>query len=161
MADFFGKIGEFLAHSRPWYQLPRLLAIPALIQMRNDLRAKNLHDTEEPPLQKRGPGDPLPPDAKGERREDGTYNDLDFPQMGADGRRLGRNFPLAETFPDTANLMNPNPREVSLALMTRKQFQPASFVNLLVASWIQFMVHDWFAHKRSAKRTLDIPIRTD
>src|SRR5262249_17002515 len=132
-----------------------------LIQIRNELRAKNLHDTEEPPLQKRAPGDPLPPDAKTDRREDGTDNDLDFPQMGAWNRRFGRNFPLAETFPAAANLMNPNPREVSLAVMTRKQFIPASFVNLLVAAWIQFMVHDWFAHKRSRNRTLDIPIRPD
>src|SRR5262249_3414446 len=93
--------------------------------------------------------------------EDGTYNDLDFPQMGAWNRRLGRNFPLTETFPDTANLMNPNPREISLAVMTRKQFIPASFVNLLVAAWIQCMVHDWFAHKRSKARTLEIPVRPD
>ena len=34
--------------------------------------------------------------------------------------------------------------------MTRHEFQPASFLNLLAASWIQFMVHDWFVHKRSS-----------
>src|SRR5260370_32899563 len=161
MADFFDTINDALGRKHPWYQLPRLLAIPALIQIRNELRAKNLHDTEEPPLEQRDPNDPLPAGVKDQRTEDGTYNDLNFPKMGAEGRRFGRNFPLPETFPDTANLMNPSPREVSLALMTRKEFKPATIINLLAASWIQFMVHDWLKHKRSDKRTLDIPIRAD
>src|SRR5712692_8622406 len=131
MPDFFDTIHETLKGKRPWYELRRLLAIPALIQIRNDLRDKNLHDTEEPALEKRDPADPLPPGVKDQRTKDGTFNDLNFPKMGAEGRRLGRNFPLSETFPDTANLMEPNPREVSLALMTRKTFQPATIINLL------------------------------
>ncbi len=45
--------------------------------------------------------------------------------MGSAGVRFGRNVPLTETFPDTANLMNPNPRTVSLELLTRTTFQPA------------------------------------
>ena len=70
--------------------------------------------------------------------------------MGAAGRRFGRNVPLEHVVPDTANLLIPNPRVVSRELMTRDAFQPATFLNLLAASWIQFMVHDWFVHKRSA-----------
>jgi hypothetical protein len=160
MADsIFGKIGDFLGKNRPWYKLPALLAAPALVQMRNELREKNLHDTEEPPLATRRPGDPLPPNVKDQRTLDGTYNDLTCPHMGAKNRRFGRNFPLEKTFPDTANLLNPNPREVSLALMTRQEFKPATILNLLAASWIQFMVHDWFAHKKSASKSIDIPIR--
>ena len=90
---------------------------------------------------------------------DGTYNDLGCPMMGSTRRRFGRNFPLDKTIPDTANLMNPNPRQVSRELMTRKEF-PACFVflNLLAASWIQFMVHDWFVHKHSDGRTIEIPL---
>src|SRR5687767_4269239 len=38
--------------SRPWYQQPRLFGMRALVEIRNELRQKNLHDTEEPPLQK-------------------------------------------------------------------------------------------------------------
>ena len=37
--------------------------------------------------------------------------------MGSAGMRFGRNVPLSETFPDTANLMTPNPRRVSLELL--------------------------------------------
>jgi hypothetical protein len=129
--------------------------------MRNELRRKNLHDTEEPPLAKRNAGEPLPPEVAECRTADGTYNDLGCPHMGAAGRRFGRNFPLEHTQPDTASLLNPNPREVSRALMTRDTFKPAEILNLLAAAWIQFMVHDWFVHKTADGRTIDIPIAGD
>ena len=42
--------------------------------------------------------------------------------------------------------------------MTREQFKPATILNLLAASWIQFMVHDWFVHKRSPiEEGIEIP----
>ncbi len=156
--DLFEKATDFLKGNRPWYTLPKLLAVPKLIQMRNDLRQKNLHDTEEPPMPLRGPSDPIPPEVLNSRTYDGTWNDLGCPHMGAAGRRFGRNFPLEHTHPDTANLMTPNPRDVSLKLLTRTEFQPVTILNLLAAAWIQFMVHDWFAHKTSPTETLDVPL---
>jgi hypothetical protein len=63
------------------------------------------------------------------------------------GARFGRNFPLEHVFPVAADLLTPNPRVVSRELMTREEFQPATTLNLMAASWIQFMVHDWFVHK--------------
>jgi hypothetical protein len=77
--------------------------------------------------------------------------------MGAVGCRFGRNFPLDKVFPDTPNLLIPNPRVVSRELMTRDAFQPATTLNLLAAAWIQFMVHDWFVHKRSETDAIEIP----
>jgi hypothetical protein len=77
--------------------------------------------------------------------------------MGAAGCRFGRNVPLQHTFPDTPNLLVPNPRLVSRELMTRDQFQPATILNLLAGAWIQFMVHDWFVHDRSTTEHVDIP----
>jgi len=66
--------------------------------------------------------------------------------------------PLEHVFPDTANLLNPNPRLVSRELMTRDQFKPVTILNLLAAAWIQFMVHDWFVHKQSALEDgIDVP----
>lgn len=159
MADsLLSRIGDFLHQRRPWYKLPRLLAMPRLIQIRNELREKNLHDTEEPPLQEhQGPIDDT---VRQGRTVDGTWNDLKCPHMGAAGARFGRNFPLAETFPDTPNLLNPSPRQVSLELMTRHSFQPATILNLLAASWIQFMVHDWFVHKTGKPEdAVEIPLR--
>ncbi len=154
-----GRIGDFLQSRRPWYELPKLLSMPRLIEIRNQLRRENLHDTEEPAFVKHE----IPPDLDRAVREgrsiDGSYNDLNYPAMGCANRRFGRNFALEHTFPDTANLMIPSPRVVSRELMTRDQFQPATILNLLAAAWIQFMVHDWFVHKRSSpKEGVDIPL---
>ena len=159
MADnTLARIGGFL-HRRPWYKLPKLLAMPRLVEIRNELRQKNLHDTEEPPLEQKPIPSDLDPKLREERTIDGTYNDLRFPAMGSCGRRFGRNVPLEHVFPDTANLLNPNPRVVSRELMTRHAFRPVGFLNLLAASWIQFMVHDWFVHKRSdVEDGIEIPL---
>ncbi len=79
--------------------------------------------------------------------------------MGSAGRRFGRNVPLEHVFPDTANLLVPNPRVVSRELMTRDEFKPATILNLMAASWIQFMVHDWFVHKQTRPADgIEIPL---
>jgi hypothetical protein len=152
-----GKLGD-LVSKKPWYKLPVLLAVPILIEMRNRLRAHNLFDTEEPPFQPRNPATPVPEAAKEARLTDGSWNDLNCPEMGAAGRRFGRNFPLEHTFPDTANLLHPSPRDVSRKLLERTAFQPATILNLLAAAWIQFMVHDWFMHSKSEKDNIEIPL---
>ena len=150
------RLGE-LFKNRPWYKLPRLLAMFKLIEIRDELRAKNLHDTEEPPLEQKAIPPDLDPALREARTTDGSFNDLHVPKMGAAGCRFGRNVALEHTFPDAPNLLIPNPRHVSRELMTREAFQPASFLNLLAASWIQFMVHDWFVHERSKTSHIDIP----
>src|SRR5688500_18059435 len=82
MADnLLGRIGDLLRR-RPWYELPRLLAVPRLIEMRNRLREKNLHDTEEPPFVEEAIPVDLDPRLKEERTLDGTFNDLRYPRMG-------------------------------------------------------------------------------
>ena len=154
----FSRIGDFLHRRRPWYKLPRLLAMPRLVEIRNDLRKYNLHDTEEPPLEKVEIPKDLDPKLRLERTIEGTHNDLQYPKMGCAGARFGRNCPLELTHPDTANLMNPSPREVSQALMTRHEFQPAGILNLMAASWIQFMVHDWFVHETDPNDRVEVPL---
>ena len=142
------RLGE-LFKSRPWYKLPRLFSMVKLVEIRDELRKKNLHDTEEPPLEQTAVPADLDPALREARSTDGSFNDLQVPKMGAAGCRFGRNVPLQHTFPDTPNLLIHNPRQVSRELMTREQFQPATILNLMAASWIQFMVHDWFVHDRS------------
>jgi hypothetical protein len=158
-ADALVKHIGGLLQRRPWFQLPRFLAYARLVDIRNELREKNLHDTEEPPFEKQAVPSPadLDPAIREARTTDGTSNDLQYPRMGSVGCRFGRNVPLEHTLPDTANLLVPNPRTVSRELMTRDQFQPATILNLLAAAWIQFMVHDWFVHKRSKTEFIDIP----
>ena len=154
--DLITRISKRLK-GRQWYEKPRLFSMIDLAEMRNDLRAKNLHDTEEPPLERQDPS-AADPSVRSGRTIDGTWNDLSYPNMGAVGRRFGRNMPLEHVFPDTANLLVPSPRVVSRELMTRTEFQPVTILNLLAAAWIQFMVHDWFVHKRSPTETLDLPL---
>src|SRR5688572_14165808 len=142
---------------KEWHELPGPVAAIKLVEMRNELREHNLHDTEEPPLE--NSAEPATGEARNVRTSDGLYNDLTCPRMGSAGMRFGRNVPLSETFPDTANLMTPSPRRVSLELLTRTTFQPATILNVIAAAWIQFMVHDWFVHKKGTwDLTHDIPL---
>ena len=127
----------------PWYRLPLPLSIPNLIVVRNQLRDENLHDTEPPGALRTAPPAPDPIDA---RSADGSYNDVSAPAMGSTGARMGRNIPLAETWPETNTLLTPSPREISRRLLTREAFIPVAQLNLLAGAWIQFMVHDWFNH---------------
>ena len=147
-----------LLKKKNWYEMPRLLAMVRLGEIREDLREKNLHDTEDPLLKSAASGTQLDPEIRDSRSTDGANNDLHYPAMGSVGRRFGRNVPLKYVVPDTANLMTPSPRVVSRELMTREQFQPATILNLLAASWIQFQVHDWFVHKRSKTDFAEIPL---
>ena len=62
------------------------------------------------------------------------------------GARFGRNVPLSDAHGDEKNLLNPNPRLVSVELLARDEFKPAKILNLLAAAWIQFETHDWFNH---------------
>src|SRR5580765_6581416 len=149
-----------MASDREWYQLPIPAAMARLIEIRNELRQKNLHDTEEPPFEhSQGP---ISPDVRTARTNDGEFNDLGCPFMGRTGARFGRNVPLSETMPDAANLLTPNPRTVSRELFTRTTFQPATILNVLAAAWIQFQVHDWFVHQPGVPgNTHDIPLSND
>lgn len=146
---------------RVWHRLPKPLAVLNLAALRIELREKNLYDV---PKREDLPPPGWSPEHVVGRTDDGSFNDLDDPDMGRAGARFGRNFPLAEVFPETDRLMTPNPREVSRKLMVRRSFQPATTLNLLAAAWIQFQVHDWMAHKLDRDdglKTYDVPLEDD
>lgn len=148
----------------PWHRLPIPLALLELLKFRNALRKNNLHDTSQVPNQEELPK-PIPsPDGRHytARTPDGSYNDLNHPEMGMMGTRFGRNVPLSDAKADEENLMNPNPRVVSRTLLTRDQFHPATILNLHAASWIQFQTHDWFTHGDNQQdQKFDIPVADD
>ena len=140
----YGRLAELTDRAIGWDRLPRPIGLAVLLGLRNQLRQQNLYDTHRVPAP---PPDPADPSARTRRTEDGDYNDLDAPRMGAAGRRFGRNVPLEHTRPDPPDrILEPSPRVVSRELMTRHRFTPATSVNLMAASWIQFMVRDWFSH---------------
>jgi hypothetical protein len=138
---------NFLDRLLPWYKRWPVLGLLRLNNFRDQMRKENLHDTESRPSIPQPNLPPPTPQQRASRTADGTYNDLKQPRMGMLGARFGRNVPLDHVvIPDALSLLTPNPREISLKLLTRDKFIPATQLNLLAASWIQFQVHDWFSH---------------
>ncbi|KAM7196576.1 hem peroxidase [Rhypophila sp. PSN 637] len=147
----------------PWYKLPGIIGAFNLAFLRVELRQYNLYDgyataeaqgTEatEPMSDKR---------FLTVRNSDGKFNSLEMPRMGCAGMRFGRNFPRRLTpKPTEEELMTPNPRLVSNKFMARKEFIPATTLNLLAAAWIQFQTHDWFNHEESTEK-VEIPLPKD
>jgi hypothetical protein len=145
-----------------WDKLPLPVSLAVLVGLRNELRRHNLHDSNRLPTNTVPPLLPAPTDTT-VRTLDGSYNDLADPRAGMAGSRFGRNIPLSAIDPDPeASLLDPSPREVSRRLLTRTEFLPATSVNVLVASWLQFMIRDWFSHGHGdATRPITIPLADD
>ena len=145
--------------SRHWYEVP-LTPLKALnlLSLRLDLRDMNLHDAGE--KIKTGPEQEPPPGADRARRPDGKWNDLRDPDMGSVGSEFGRNIDPTKYRPEKPpRLYEPNPREVSLELMTRDYFKPAETLNALAAAWIQFENHNWFFHGRGKEdAVMEVPL---
>ena len=151
LGEFFDDACTSVDQQHGWSTLPTLGGLITLVGVRNTLRSKNLYDTGVPAVT---PDHPLPahPNLDRWRTPDGTSNDMQCPFMGSAGTRFGRNAPPAATFQEpAAALMHPSPRLVSRELMTRESFTPATTLNLLAASWLQFQIRDWFSHGQSVK----------
>jgi hypothetical protein len=143
----YDSIAELIDRKVGWYRLPVPLGLAVLPGIRDVLRRRNLYDTSDEPAVDLPPVAPATPEVRTTRTLDGTYNDLDEPRMGMAGARFGRNVPIERTYRDPPPaFMRPNPREVSRALLTRDQLIPATAANALVATWLQFMIRDWFSH---------------
>jgi hypothetical protein len=165
VSRLYSSITEAIDHRVGWDKLPTPLGLLTFIGIRNRLRARNLYDSgrgarEWPPAD-----DALHRRHRTSRTLDGTYNDHADPLMGSIGSRFGRNVPLDRVYPDPdEKLLSPNPRTVSLELLTRDVFQPATTLNVLAAAWIQFEVHDWFSHgenKRGNEWVVELSARDD
>jgi hypothetical protein len=144
--SLYNDAAERIDRRYGWDKLPKPAAMLVLIGLRNILREKNLYDTGRGALDKPDVSDH--PRYLTARTLDGTFNNLDDPLMGSLGSRFGRNVPLSATVKET-NPLEPNPRRISRELLTRKEFIPATTLNLLAGAWIQFEVHDWFSHGKN------------
>jgi Animal haem peroxidase len=150
---FWGRINR----SRNWWEMPRPLALLNLRSFRNELRDLNLYDTRAPSS---GNGGAAVAELPDHRTYDGSGTDPNDPEMGMVGTRFGRNAPPDATAPETGDtLMEPSPREISLNLLNRDSFKPATSLNVLAACWIQFENHDWFGHGENSPDTyVDVPV---
>ncbi|MBV9351025.1 MAG: peroxidase [Mycobacterium sp.] len=138
-----------------WYCRPLVLEVLTLAYMREQLNANNLVSTYPAKslvgFQPSGQRPPL--GVSHFRTADGSWNNFADPKEGAAGTRFMRNVKPSAVHPETTTLLEPNPREISLELLTRPddddgqpEMTTVPFLNLLAASWIQFMIHDWVNH---------------
>jgi hypothetical protein len=157
------RLTEAIDKTIGWANLPLPGQLATLAGIRMRMREKNLYDTGTAPSN----GQPVPGPSDDRRlvarTADGSYNDLDQPAMGMAGSRFGRNVPIDLTYPESEPAMlTPNPRTVSLELLTRREFQPATTLNVLAAAWLQFMIRDWFSHgKNQTENPWKIPLAKD
>jgi hypothetical protein len=143
-------LAEMVDRRVGWDRLTPRMGIVALLGIRHRLRARNLYDTR-----RRRPAPAAPASVVGERSGvralDGAGTDPGIPALGTPREPFGRNAPPLE---DDAR--GPSAREVSDALLTRQEFFGAETLNLLAAAWLQFEVHDWFAHATEDYRAEDV-----
>jgi hypothetical protein len=145
----YRSLAEAVDRRVHWDRLPLPLGLGVLLGVRDTLRRENLHDAGDVPTVDPPQAPPRTPQHAVARSADGSWNDLDHPTMGMAGTRFGRNVPLAAARPESAaDVMSPNPRVVSRQLLTRREFLPATSLNVVAASWLQFMIRDWFTHGR-------------
>jgi hypothetical protein len=139
-----------------WYHRCWPVGVLILAYMREQLNAHNLISTyprgKLVAFQEEGQRPPL--GVTHFRTADGSWNNLTDPKEGAAGTRFLRNVDLSAARAETGKrLLTPNPREVSRELLSRAilsdgrpDVKEVEFLNLLAASWIQFMNHDWINH---------------
>ncbi len=131
---------------------------------RDRLNENNLHDSypegELTAFAKKG--QEQPEWTRWARTADGSWNNPENPMEGAAWTRFGRN--TKELKDQTEEqILFPNPRSISRRLFTRKDgFKQVPFLNMIAASWIQFMNHDWVSHGDNRNSELyEIPLKAD
>ncbi|GKE10147.1 alpha-dioxygenase 1-like protein, partial [Tanacetum coccineum] len=95
------------------------------------------------------------------RTPDGKFNDPSDEVAGSSESFFGRNMlPIVDKKKFLATmliqiaiaLLTPNPMVVATKLLARKQFiDTGKQLNLIAASWIQFMIHEWIDHLESSQ----------
>ena len=155
-----------------WYHRPKWLAILTLAYMRERLNARNLGSSYPPDVLVgfQAPNQVPPTGVTHFRTANGSWNNLADPMEGAAGTRFLRNVALSAIRPETGDqLMTPNPRLISRVLLSREpgtdgqpKMKEVPFLNLLAASWIQFMNHDWINHGEiHYLETIEVPLPED
>ncbi|KAJ4847375.1 Alpha-dioxygenase 1 [Turnera subulata] len=84
------------------------------------------------------------------RTANGSYNDPFNEVAGSQGTFFGRNIPPVD---QEDKLKKPDPMVVATKLLARRKFKDTGKqFNVIAASWIQFMIHDWIDHMEETKQ---------
>jgi hypothetical protein len=133
-----------------WSKKGTIGALLGLKGMREELLEKNLSD---PNVDYSGYGSVNCPETPKFRSADGSCYIPKTPFVGAANVAFGRNVPPEFIDLDAKEkLQTPNPKAISQEFFTRGEFKPIPFLNMLSASWIQFMVHDWLSHGKNIEK---------
>ena len=146
-----------------WYRHSWVVGVLLLAYIREQLNAENLKSTYPPGelvallrtrashRRRASPISALPTEA-------GTTSPN--PKEGAAGTRFLRNVDLSATHPETGQRCSRRTLAKSASSCSTRpddadgqpEMAPVAFLNLLAASWIQFMIHDWISHGDVAAR---------
>ncbi|XP_006338535.1 alpha-dioxygenase 1-like [Solanum tuberosum] len=122
-----------------WHRVPVFLGLVYLALRRHLNQEYNLINVGRTPTGVRSnPGDfPY-------RTADGKYNDPFNEGAGSEFSFFGRNMMPVDQHD---KLKNPDPMVVATKLLARRKFiDTGKQFNMIAASWIQFMIHDWIDH---------------
>ncbi|KAJ3089808.1 hypothetical protein HK100_007646 [Physocladia obscura] len=146
-----------------WLKLPVVLALPYMAVRNQALLHRNTRPPPEIPEREPQPQPQPQPrgadaNSAGARPFGGFGNDPADALVGGAGEPFGRNTHLVT---DT-RVASPPPDLVARTLLTRTpdSFVPATPVNLFVAAWIQFLLHDLFDHNLDLAATETVGSQT-
>ncbi|CAL1357966.1 unnamed protein product [Linum trigynum] len=130
-----------------WHKLPVILGLAYLAIRRHLHQVHNLLNVGG-----QLPGDGFDPADYPYRTEDGRYNDPFNGVAGGQNTFFGRNMmPSAED-----KVITPHPAVVATKLLARRSGEKykdtGKQFNMVAASWIQFMIHDWVDHLEDTKQ---------
>ncbi|XP_043687192.1 alpha-dioxygenase 1-like [Telopea speciosissima] len=142
---FFDKFLFLIMHSIDkmgiWHRLPVLLGMIYLLIRRHLHQEYNLINVGTTPVGVRFNSVDYP-----YRTVDGTYNDPFNEGAGGEGTFFGRNTPPVVHHKHELRI-KPDPMVVATKLLARRKFiDTGKQFNMIAASWIQFMIHDWIDH---------------
>jgi len=134
---------DIVPFSRFWTYRVTLTGLIHLVLHRSLLEKLNLYRAPVKPIP---PGRESPSAPPRGRPDDGFGTDYKNPTTAMEGAPIGRNMPgLPKHLRDPHG--KPEVQLVAQRLLAREGIKPAAQqLNILAASWIQAMVHDWIGH---------------
>ncbi|PPS05909.1 hypothetical protein GOBAR_AA14728 [Gossypium barbadense] len=132
-----------------WHRLPVILGLIYLAVRRRLHQHYNLISVGKSPSGVRvNPGDYK------YRTDDGSYGDPFNEGAGSQGTFFGRNIMPVD---QTDKLKKPDPMVVATKLLTRAHYKDTGKqLNMIAASWIQFMIHDWVDHMENTNQQVEL-----
>ncbi|OVA03708.1 heme peroxidase [Macleaya cordata] len=128
-----------------WHRLPVFLGLIYLAIRRHLHQQYNLLNVGPTPI-----GVRFNPIDYPYRTADGKYNDPFSEVAGSQGTFFGRNIPPVN---QKDKLLRPDPMVVATKLLARRSYKDTGKqFNMIAASWIQFMIHDWIDHLEDTKQ---------